>query len=116
MERFFLELLNRAICAGWLVPVILLLRVILKKMPKWMHCLLWGMVAVRLLVPIQLESAVSLIPSAQTVAPDVMYTEKPEIHMGIGILNETVNPVISDHFAHVYYTHLRAHQTRGNIV
>lgn len=99
MERFFLELLNRAICAGWLVPVILLLRVILKKMPKWMHCLLWGMVAVRLLVPIQLESAVSLIPSAQTVTPDVMYTEKPEIHMGIGILNETVNPVISVHFA-----------------
>lgn len=99
MERFFLELLNRAICAGWLVPVILLLRVLLKKMPKWMNCFLWGMVAVRLLVPIQLESTVSLIPSAQTVTPDLMYTEKPEIHIGIGILNETVNPVISDHFA-----------------
>lgn len=99
MERFFLELLNRAICAGWLVPMILLLRVILKKMPKWMRCLLWGMVAVRLLVPIQIESTVSLIPSAQTVSPDVMYAEKPELHMGIGMLNSAVNPAISDYFA-----------------
>ncbi|MDE5817986.1 MAG: M56 family metallopeptidase [Lachnospiraceae bacterium] len=99
MERFFLELLNRAICAGWLVPVVWLLRVLLKKMPKWICCLLWGMVAVRLLIPIQIESTVSLIPSVQTFTPDVMYTEKPEIHTGIGILNETVNPVISDHFA-----------------
>ncbi len=99
MERFFLELLNRAICAGWLVPVILLLRVLLKKMPKWIRCLLWGMVAVRLLVPIQIESTVSLIPSAQTVSPDVMYAEKPELHMGIGVLNSAVNPAISDYFA-----------------
>ena len=99
MERFFLEVLNRAICAGWLVPVILLLRVILKKMPKWMCCLLWGMVAVRLLVPIQIESAVSLIPSVQTVSPDVIYAEKPELHTGIGMLNSAVNPVISDYFA-----------------
>lgn len=99
MERFFLELLNRAICAGWLVPVILLLRVLLRKMPKWMRCLLWGMVAVRLIVPIQIESTVSLIPSAQTVSPDVMYAEKPEIHTGIGMLNAPVNEVILDHFS-----------------
>ena len=99
MERFFLELLNRAICAGWMVLVILLLRVVLKKVPKWTRGLLWGMVAVRLIVPIQIESTVSLIPSAHTVSPDVMYAEKPEVHTGIGLLNSTVNPVISDYFA-----------------
>lgn len=99
MERFFLELLNRAICAGWLVIVILILRAVLKKVPKWMRCVLWGMVAVRLLVPLQIESPVSLIPSAQTVSPDIMYAEKPEIHTGIGVMNATINPVISHHLS-----------------
>ncbi|MCM1538123.1 MAG: M56 family metallopeptidase [bacterium] len=99
MQRFFLELLNRAICAGWLVPVILLVRLVLKKMPKWMRCLLWGMVAVRLIVPIQIESDVSLIPGVQTVSPDVMYAKEPEIHTGIGVLDTTVNPAFSGHFA-----------------
>lgn len=99
MERFFLELLNRAICAGWLVLAILLLRVVLKKVPKWMRCLLWAMVAVRLLVPIQIESPASLIPSAETVSPNVMYAEKPQIHTGIGVMNSAFNPMLSDYLA-----------------
>ena len=68
-------------------------------LPKWMRCVLWGMVAVRLLVPLQIESPVSLIPSAQTVSPDIMYAEKPEIHIGIGVMNATINPVISHHLS-----------------
>ena len=99
MERIFLELFNRAICAGWLVLAILVLRVVLKKVPKWVRCLLWAMVAVRLLVPIQIESPASLIPSAETVSPDMMYAKKPELHTGIGVMNSAFNPMLSDYLA-----------------
>ncbi len=99
MERLFLELLNRAICAGWLVPVVLLVRLIFRKAPKWMRCLLWGMVAVRLLLPFSVESLFSMIPSAETVGPEVMYAREPEIHTGIEFLNSAVNPVLSGSFA-----------------
>ncbi len=99
METVFLELLNRALCAGWLVLAIILLRAVFRKAPKWICCLLWGLVAIRLLCPFSVESFFSLIPSAQTVPPAMMTEEKPEIHTGIETVNSMVNPMISDTFS-----------------
>lgn len=57
MSEAFLKIVNMSISAGWLVLAVLALRLILKKAPKWVNVLLWGIVAVRLLCPISIESA-----------------------------------------------------------
>ena len=63
MTEFFLNIVNMSISATWLVFAVLLLRLLLKKAPKWINVLLWGVVAVRLICPFSFESVLSLIPS-----------------------------------------------------
>ena len=100
MDKIFLSLLNRGIAAGWLILAVLILRLVLKRAPKWIPCILWGIVAVRLICPFSLESAFSLIPSGETLSrTTVMYAQKPEITSGVFALNRTLNPVIRDAFA-----------------
>lgn len=77
MTKLFLTLLNLGIKAGWLILAVLLLRVILRKAPRWTVCLLWGVVALRLVFPFSIESVFSLIPSAQTVPMEIERMEKP---------------------------------------
>ena len=95
MTKLFLTLLNIGIKAGWLILAVLLLRVILRKAPRWTVCLLWGVVALRLVFPFPIESVFSLIPSAQTVPMEIERMEKPEVYTGIGFVDEHVNPVIT---------------------
>ena len=61
MCRIFLEILNNSIIASYLMIAVILLRLILKKAPKWCVCLLWAMVAIRLVMPFQIESQFSLV-------------------------------------------------------
>ena len=67
MSTIFLEIVNNSITASYLIIAVIILRFVLKKVPKWSICLLWGMVAVRLLLPIQIESELSLIPDAKPI-------------------------------------------------
>ena len=99
MSELFLQLLNMSINAGWLVLVILLARQLLKRAPKAIHVGLWALVGIRLLLPVSFESVLSLLPSAQTVPTDILYTEAPKIESGIPVINEVVNPVIGGAFA-----------------
>ena len=99
MSEVFLKVVNMSISAGWLVLAILALRLILKKAPKWVNVLLWGIVAVRLICPLSIESALSLIPSTETISPEIMMDWTPEISTGIAPLDQVVNPVISTSFA-----------------
>ncbi len=99
MSELFLAVLNRAIAAGWLVLAVLLLRPFLQKAPRTVHCALWGLVAVRLVWPFSLPSALSLLPSAETVPPEILYDPSPTIHSGVGVLNSTVNPILSQTMA-----------------
>lgn len=92
-------MLNIGIKAGWLILAVLLLRVILRKAPRWTVCLLWGVVVLRLVFPFSIESVFSLIPSAQTVPMEIERMEKPEVYTGIGFVDERVNPVITSQMA-----------------
>ena len=62
MTQVFLDLVNTSISAGWLVLAIVILRLLLKKAPRWIVCGLWALVAARLLLPVSIESPASLIP------------------------------------------------------
>ena len=99
MSEAFLKVVNMSISAGWLVLAVLALRLILKKAPKWVNVLLWGIVAIRLICPFSIESALSLIPSKETISPEIMMDWTPEISTGIEPLDQVVNPVISTSFA-----------------
>ena len=92
MSAVFLELFNRAVSAGWLLLALLILRPVLKKLPAWVRCLLWGLAAVRLVLPIRFESAWSLVPSAETLSQNtVRYDAVPQLTSGIEALNSAVN-------------------------
>ena len=64
MSELFLKIVNMSISASWVVIAVLTLRFCLKKAPKWVNVLLWGIVAVRMVFPFSIESVLSLIPSA----------------------------------------------------
>ena len=98
MSEIFLNIINMSISASWLVLTVLILRLVLKKAPKWVDVLLWGFVAFRLICPFSFESMLSLIPSAQTVSPQIMTDPAPQISSGIHALNNVVNPVLSQSF------------------
>ena len=94
MTALFLKLLNMSISAGWLILVVLLLRVLLKKAPKNVHCVLWALVAFRLLCPFSVESALSLVPNEETIPADIVYATQPNVDTGIEAVNQIVNPVV----------------------
>ena len=101
MENIFISLLNTSITAGYLVIAVMLLRPLLKKAPKYIRCILWGLVGLRLILPFSLESVLSLIPSAEPIPPEIVTSPAPTIHTGITFVNSTVNPIISQSMAPV---------------
>lgn len=94
MEALFLKLVNMSIAATYLVLAVMAVRLVFRKAPKWILCALWGMVALRLICPFTLESALSLIPSPQPLPSEILYTAHPEIQSGVPVLDEVVNPVL----------------------
>jgi len=105
MGDIFLKFLNMSITAGWLILAILCVRILFRKMPKWVNCLLWGVVAVRLLIPFSIESIFSLQPSAepiktQTIVEGEILTYVPSIESNFTIVEDTVNPILAESFAY----------------
>lgn len=99
MEAVFIKVLNMSISAGWLVLAVMLLRLLLKKAPKWISVVLWGIVGLRLVLPFSLQSAFSLIPSAEVVSPSIGYAQHPEINSGVSVIDNAVNPTLSTSLA-----------------
>ena len=95
MTELFLRVVNLSIAASWLVLAVLLLRLILPRSPRWVPMLLWGLVGIRLICPLSLESVWSLIPSAQTISPTLLTDATPTVHTGFPALNQSINPVLS---------------------
>ena len=105
MGEAFLRLLNMSIAAGWLIMAVIALRLLLKRAPKWLTCTLWATVAVRLLCPFSLESSFSLIPSAETVPVQNIYSSDPsvadnpyyhQLQSGIPRLDKAMVPVMTE--------------------
>ena len=77
MNELFWKIINMSISASWLILTVLILRLVLKKAPKWVNVLLWGIVAIRLICPFSFESALSLIPSAETIPLNIGMDTSP---------------------------------------
>ncbi len=95
MCEFFVTIVNMSISASWIVLAVLMLRLLLKKAPKWINVLLWGIVAVRLICPFSFESVLSLIPSSQTINPETALNS-PVIDSGVAIIDNAINPIVGE--------------------
>lgn len=98
MEGILLRLLNMSIQASILIVIVVILRLILKKSPKWIHCLLWVLVAIRLVCPFSIESAFSLAPNAEVISTDIN-NSRPNIQTGITMLDRSVNAYIETYYS-----------------
>lgn len=99
MADVFIKTLNMGIAASWLILAVVVLRILLKRAPKRFRLLLWAVVGLRLVLPVSIESALSLVPSAQTLPEGVMYAAAPELNTGIAALNDAINPAFTAAFA-----------------
>ncbi len=93
MSEIFLKIVNMSISVGWLILVVMVMRLLLKKAPGWVNVILWGLVALRLVMPFSIESIFSLIPSSETVNDGIMQDMSPTVDTGIPVINDAINPV-----------------------
>lgn len=98
LPESFLELVNISITAGWIVLAVIVLRLLFRKAPKWLNCVLWGIVGLRIIFPLNIQSVLSLIPSTQTIDPKTIYGNRFEINSGISAIDTTVNDYMGGNF------------------
>ena len=94
MDDVFLKLVNLSISASWLILAVLVLRVVLKKAPKWVMPLFWGVVALRLVCLFSIESALSLIPSAETIPSEIVTETREPVLYEQATLDIVTNPTL----------------------
>lgn len=87
MGTVFIKVLNMGLTASWLILAVVVLRLFLKKAPKWISCLLWALVAFRLVCPFSIESALSLIPSSEPLPENIVAGSTFRADTGVGIGN-----------------------------
>lgn len=105
MSDIFLKLLNMSIIAGWLILAVLCIRLTLRKIPRWVNCLLWGAVAVRLVCPLFVESPLSILPNAEPIKSvrivgGELQDNIPFIDSRLDIVKNTINPMLAETFAY----------------
>ncbi len=105
MGEHFLKLLNTSITAGWFILAVLCIRLIFRKFPRWVNCLLWGAVAVRLVCPFSIESRFSILPSAEPIKSSRLVEGEfqnyiPSIDSHLTIVKNTINPMLTESFAY----------------
>lgn len=99
MNEIFLKLLNMSITASVLALAVMLIRLLFKRMPKYICVLMWAAVAVRLLLPFSIESNISLLSASEPIPSDIIYAEAPLIDSGVPKLDKEVNAYLIDNLS-----------------
>ncbi len=105
MGAVFLKVLNMSITAGWFILAVLCIRLLFRKIPKWMNCLLWGVVAIRLICPFSIESPFSILSSTEPIKSSAVVEGEvrkdiPSIDSRLTIVQNTINPMLTETFAY----------------
>ena len=105
MGDVFLKLFNMSITAGWFILAVLCIRLFFRKIPKWVNCMLWGAVAVRLVCPFSIESQLSVLPSSEPIKSSTVVEGEgqkyiPSIDSRLTIVENTINPMLTETFAY----------------
>ena len=100
MSEIFLKIFNMSLAAGWMILAVVLLRLVLRRAPKWINPLLWCAVGIRLIWPFTIKSALSLIPSAEVLSTEAVHSDiEPVINSGLQFVDEAVNSAFGAAFA-----------------
>lgn len=95
-----------SIVASWMIFAVIMLRLLLRKAPKYLRCILWGLVAVRLICPIHVESSFSLVPSIETVTTHnshLEYADSKNISISVSTGINTMDDKLNDYLGKYYY-------------
>ncbi|WAA12652.1 M56 family metallopeptidase [Fervidibacillus halotolerans] len=94
MTERFLTVVNMSLTASYVILFVILVRMLLKKSPKFISYALWSVVAFRLIFPFSFESVFSLMPRNTNVSPisnDMIDQQNPLIDSGIEAVDSFVN-------------------------
>ena len=97
MGGLFLTVLNMSLTASYVILFVIIVRLLLKKAPKFISYALWGVAAFRLIVPFSFESMFSLMPRNTNAVPiphDIIYQQNPQINSGIEAVDSFVNNLL----------------------
>lgn len=78
MNQIFLWLLNNSFSAAWSLPAILIARFLLSRTSRRISCLLWALLAIRLLLPVGIESRFSVLPNTSPIQQET-FVQLPEL-------------------------------------
>lgn len=106
MQNLFLDVLNMSLTAAYVIAAIILIRLLIRKLPKKYSYLLWSVAAFRLCCPFSFQSVLSIfnlgifdMSRAQTesgaqlkyVADNIIYEEIPQVTVGLPYANTIIN-------------------------
>ena len=105
MGEVFLKVLNMSITASLLILAVIGFRFIFRKTPKWVHCFLWSVVAIRLICPFSIESAFGLLSSTEPIKDYAVVEGEtqdyiPSINSNLQFVQKSVNPMLAKSFAY----------------
>ncbi len=95
MADVFSEIVNMSFSACWIILIVILLRMLFRKAPKWVNCLLWGIAGWRLIMPFSFESVFSLIPVSKLISDEILHSHSSVDVSGAEILQYVGNNQIS---------------------
>lgn len=105
MGEVFLKAVNLSIAASWIIVAVIVLRFLLKKAPKWIQCVLWSLVAIRLICPVLPQSKLSIVPSEAVFPVEKIYStdeqtaDNPhnwEINTGVARVDNGQGAILQD--------------------
>jgi beta-lactamase regulating signal transducer with metallopeptidase domain len=95
LDKLFLQILNMSYTASFVILLVLLTRMLLKRVPKIFSYALWSVVLFRLISPFSFESSLSLLPAESNPIPiDIMVAQTPQINTGIPVINDAINSIL----------------------
>lgn len=95
MDKLFLKIINMSITSTYVILLIILVRMILKRAPKIFSYGLWAIAFFRLAFPFSFESLFSLISiNTKTIPENIAYSQTPQIQSGISVIDGAVNRVL----------------------
>ena len=70
MNAIFLKLLNMSAAGSVLILAVVVLRALLKRAPRWIICVMWAVVAVRLVCPVSIVSPLSAFQATPSIVSE----------------------------------------------
>lgn len=97
LTALFQKVLEMSIQAGILILVVLVIRILFRRLPKSITCLLWAIVALRLMVPVSFETSWGIWPGLKTAGSTLTQSGAPVTEEALQVPSGTGNINAKEH-------------------